>query len=109
MSGAFARVVEAVGRPVAIVLSDEPALKESMSFYVQYEPCADHVFALSTSERQSSLCTHSARWEELERELLAVQARIDHHLRADRVVDALLTCVDEIGTLSRLFPANPGL
>lgn len=102
VSEAFARMADATGLPVAIVLSDEPAEAESTAFYVQYEPCADHVFALSTRERRSSLCTHEARWKKQRRKLLAIQERIDAHLRADRIVDALLACVDEIGTVSRL-------
>jgi hypothetical protein len=106
---AFTHIVRAVGLPIAVVLSDEPARAESEDFYFHYEPCADHVFALSTSKRRSSLCTHLDRWRKLRPEFLAVLERIDYHLRADRIVDALLACFDEIGTVSRLLTANPGL
>ncbi|MCA9706315.1 MAG: hypothetical protein KDK70_10745 [Myxococcales bacterium] len=106
---AFARAAEACGRSLAIVLSEEPAEQEASAFYVHYEPAADHVFALSTSERRACLCTHYKRWEALRSEFLAVQARIDHHLQEARFIDALLACVDEVHTVSRLLRWRPWL
>ena len=109
VNAAFVRVAGAVGLPLAIVLSDEPAEEDASAFYVHYEPCADHVFALSTRELRSCLCTHDERWNKLRPEFLAVQERIDRHLRDQRIVDAVLACIDEVVVVAKLLGDHPEL
>jgi len=81
-------------RRLAIVLTEAPAQHWATQGYVLYEPLADLVFALSTVERQASLCANDWLWEFWEPSFRSLIASVTALLKEGRVADALLEGID---------------
>ncbi|MFY0530895.1 hypothetical protein [Nannocystis pusilla] len=85
---------------VAIVLSDQPAEEAALRLFVYYEPLAHVVIAIDAARKESAVA--SDRWGRFGEQFSAATARIDALLQQDRLVDALLLCVDELWALRAL-------
>lgn len=88
---------------LAIVLTEAPAEPSATGSYVYYEPCADLVVALSTAERQASMCATDTLWERWGPSFDSLTASATGLLEQGRVADALLHGIDGTCELFRLM------
>jgi hypothetical protein len=88
---------------LAIVLTEAPAEPSATGSYVYYEPCADLVVALSTAERQASMCATNTLWERWGPSFHSLAASATGLLAEGRVADALLHGIDGTCELFRLM------
>jgi hypothetical protein len=81
---------------LAIVLTEAPAERSATADYVYYEPCADFVVALSTVERQASICATDGLWKHWGPSFDSLTASATELLKQGRVAEALLQGVEGI-------------
>jgi hypothetical protein len=100
------RAIEPRIRALAVLLTDQPARSIATNCYNHYDPLAHLVIALSTAEKQASVCATTHLWKHWGADFRPLQDRATALLKRDLVGDALLNSVSESCELFQRIRAN---